>query len=211
VIWPKDQDGPRGLIDRRKKHLTIERTEAGDFILRLYGHPTVTWHKDGALTICAHPTKSTGTFANHCTPAGMYVSASGSFRVSVDKRMYKVVNKITFRQRDNTWKADQITPWLVPVVNRERAKLALAEVGYSEFRSWLKVYVQMAPSPSGRAGWIDNTNVVIMLRDRKWRDLVTCRFPNAWHSPDQVLSEIRKAIYQEFKCIDHKSVPFISW
>lgn len=210
VIFPRDREGPRGLVDRRKKHLTIERTAAEDIILRLYDHPTVTWHKDGALTICAYSTKSTGAFANHCTPVGMYVSATGTFRVTVDNRTYKVTGKITFRQRGNTWKADQITPWSVPIVNRERAKQALDETGYNEFRLWFKTYVQMAPKPDGRAGWIDNANIVTMLRDRRsWRDLVTTRFPNAWGFPDRALHEIRQAIYRECGCIDRKSVPFL--
>ena len=35
-LFPGCPAGPRGLVDRRKKHLAIERTEAEDFILRLY-------------------------------------------------------------------------------------------------------------------------------------------------------------------------------
>jgi hypothetical protein len=139
----------------------------------------------------------------------MYVSATGTFRVTIDRRTYKVSDKITFRQRDNTWKPDLITPWSVPVVNRERAKQALNETGYGEFRAWLKVYVQMAARPDGPSGWIDNTNVVTMLRERQWRDLVACRFPEAWNSPDLMLNKIRQAIYQECGCIDHKPVPFL--
>lgn len=201
---------PRGLVDRRKKHLTIERTEAEDFILRLYEHPVVTWHKDHALTICSEASKSTGLFANHCTPAEMFVTGGDQFRVTVDGRTYKVGKQTTFRPRDDTWKPDQITPWSVSRVNRERAKQALVEVGYEEFRLWFKVYIHMSSPPDGRAGWIDNNSIVIMLRDRnKWRDLVTSRFPNAWNYPDQALSEIRQAIYQECKCIDRKSVPFL--
>jgi hypothetical protein len=143
---------------------------------------------------------------------------SNCFTVTVDGRTYKVSDRTTFRPHDSTWKADQITPWSIPVVNRERAKQAFHEIGYEEFRTWFKVYVQMAPRPAGQqkwvddngqARWIDNKSVVIMLRDRKWRDLVTCRFPNAWSVPDRALAEIRQAIYQECDCIDRKSVPFL--
>ena len=83
---------PRGLVDRRKKHLTIERTEAEDFVLRLYGHDVVTWHPDNSITISApRSTISTGKFANHCSPAGMHVSMwNQHLCVYVDKRTYKV-------------------------------------------------------------------------------------------------------------------------
>jgi hypothetical protein len=215
VIFPKDrkldnQWAPRGLVDTRKKHMTIEKTAAADIILRLYDHPVVTWHKDNSLTLRAFCTRSTTMFATHCTPAGMYVSLCGGFfAASIDGRTYKVKDKITFHQRDNTWKADQITPWSVPVVNRERAKQALREVGYEEFRLWFQVYVQMAAKPDGQAAWIDNHSMVIMLRERKWRDLLACRFPNSWSHPDRVLYEIRQTIYRECGCIEHKSVPFL--
>ena len=95
------------------------------------------------------------------------------------------------------------------VVNRERAKQALSEVGYEEFRAWFKVYVQMAKTPEGPSGWIDNTNIVTMVRERQWRDLLATRFQNAWSRPDQVLSEIRDAIYKECGCIDRKYIPFL--
>lgn len=211
VIFPRDREGPRGLVDRRKKHLTIERTVAEDIILRLYGRPIVTWHKDHSLTLCVYPTKSTVAFANHCTPTEMIVSKwSEYFTVIVDGRTYKVLDQTTFRPRDDTWKADKITPWSIPVVNRERAKQAFAETGYEEFRAWFKVYVQMAAKPfTDQPRRIDNKSIVTMLRDRKWRDLVTCRSLNTWHNPDRVLAEIRRAIYQECDCIDHNLVPFL--
>ena len=214
VIFPRTPGGPFGLVDKRKKHLTIEQTEAEDIVLRLYGHAVVTWHKDNSVTIYSpRATRSTSKFATHCTPNGMYVSAWNDtcLCASIDGRTYKIKDQITFRERDGTWKADQITsPWQKSVVNRERAKQALAEVGYEEFRLWFKVYVQMAPKPNGQASWIDNPSLVIMLRDRsKWRDLIACRFPNAWNHPDRALSEIRQAIYTECGCIDRKSVPFL--
>ncbi len=211
VLFPKSPAGPRGLVDRRKKHLTIERTEAEDILLRLYGSPIVTWHTDNAFTIHgARPTRSTVQFANRCTPNGVYV-AGGAYRVGVDGRTYKVGEEITFRQRDGSWKADKTTPWSVPVVNRERAKQARDEIGYDEFRLWFKTYVQMAPKPNGHSsGWLNNEGVVLMLRDRnKWRDLIACRFPNAWTNPDQALSEIRQIIYAECGCVDRKSIPFL--
>jgi hypothetical protein len=209
VVFPRSPLGPRGLVDRRKKHLTIEQTEAKDIVLRLYQHPVVTWHKDNSLTICPYSSRSTTKFGNHCTPSGMYVGYSS---VSIGGLHYKVKDKLTFRQRDGKWKVadrNQITPWSVSVVNRERAKQALREAGYEEFRAWFKVYIQMAAKPDGQAGWIDNTNIVTMLRDRKWRDLVACRFLNSWSHPDQVLHEIRQAVYRECDCIDKKSVPFL--
>ena len=210
VVFPRDREGPRGLVDRRKKHLTVEQTEAEDIILRLYDHPVVTWHKDNSFTICGYRTKSAVVFANHCTPAGMHVSmCGGGLAVSVDGRTYRVPDRTTFRPHDSTWKADQITPWSIPVVNRERAKHAFAETGYEEFRAWFKVYIQMAEKPASGYRWVSNAELVTMLRDRKWRGIVTTRFLNTWHSPDRVLSEMRQAIYQECDCIDQKSVPFL--
>lgn len=201
---------PRGLVDRRKKHLAVQRTEAEDIILRLYDHPLVTWHKDGSLTLCGYNTRSSGVFASHCTPVGMWVP--GGDRVYIDGRTYKVANKLTFYQDGDTWKVrdkSQIEPWSVSVVNRERAKQALEETGYNEFRAWFKVYIQMAAKPDGPSGWIDNINVVTMIRERQWRDLLACRFTNAWRNPEAVLQDIRQAIYNECGCIDRKSVPFL--
>lgn len=214
IIFPRIPNGPRGLVDRRKKHLTIERTEAEDIILRLYGHAVVLWRKDNSITIYApRVTRSTGKFASHCTPSGMHVSTWNDryLCANVGGRLYKIADEITFRQHGKDWKADQITsPWQKSVVNRERAKQALVTIGYEDFRLWFKTYIQMAAKPYGSASWIDNPSIIIMLRDRnKWRDLVTSRFPNAWSQPDKALSEIRQAIYAEYECIDKKSVPFL--
>jgi len=214
IVFPSNREGPRGLVDKRKKHLAIEKTAAEDFILRLYDHPVVTWHKDGSLTLNLHPTRSTGVFATHCTPADMHVSCGWrkSSSVLTDGLWYKASKPITFRLRDGKWKiADrsQIIPWSVSTVNRERAKQALQEVGYEDFRLWFRVYVQMAAKPNGPHGWLNNRDVVDMLRTRQWRDLIAARFPNAWRSPDKVLSEVRQAIYQECGCMDKKSVPFL--
>jgi hypothetical protein len=212
VIWPKSPTGPRALADKRKKHMTIERTDAEDIILRLYGHPVMTWHKDGAFTVCEYPSRSTTAFVNRCIPPGVYASSSRYFfTLTVDGRCYKVVDEITFRQRDGAWKADKTTPWSVSVVNRTRAKLALHEVGYNEFRLWLKTYVQMAAKPDAPHNWsgeANNSNVITMLRNREWRKLAMyC--PDAWDNPDQMLSEIRQIIYHAYKCIDLESVPFL--
>jgi hypothetical protein len=200
---------PRGLVDKRKKHMTVERSEATrDIILRLYGFSVITWHEDNSFTLCPYKSRSTVVFANHCTPLGMHVQMCGSnFALTVDGRTYKVSDTITFRKRDDTWKPDQIRSWSVRVVNRERAKQARLETGYNEFRDWFKVYVQMAPAPFVYE-YMDNAMVVSLLRERKWRELVNKR-PNAWHSLDKVLQEIRQAIYQECECIERKSVPFL--
>lgn len=204
---------PRGLVDRRKKHLTIERTaEAEDIVLRLYGHDVVTWHKDNSLTISApRSTVSTGKFASHCSPAGMYVSMwHACLAVTVDGRAYKVRDKITFHQRDGTWKANQVTsPWVRSSVNRERAKQALQETGYEEFRSWFRVYVQMAPRPDYPHLWNDTEKIVHLLRNRStWRELAAL-LPDAWGQPTRALETVRQAVYREYECIDRKLVPFL--
>jgi hypothetical protein len=220
VIFPRDRKldpaqallAPRGLVDRRKKHMTIQRTESDDIVLRLYDRPIVTWHKDNAVTICAYPTRSTALFACHCVPEGMFVVNGRTFYVVVDKRTYRVQDQITFRQKDNTWKADKIAPWSIPFVNRERAKQALRDTGYEEFRLWFKVYVQMASRSDESYGsiWINDDKAIEMLHDRtKWRELITRHFPEAWHYPDKVLYRIRQAIYHKYNCIEHKSVPFL--
>lgn len=208
VIFPRDREGPRGLVDKRKKHMTIQRTAANDIVLRLYEHPVVTWHLDNSVTIKGWDTISMVVFARHCTPAEMSARlCGGRFAIDIGGRTYRADN-VTFRQRDNTWKADEITsPWVRPVVNRERAKQALDETNYKEFRSWLVVYLQMiSPSRELYPVWTSEDTIVSMVRDRKWRELVT-RFPH--ESADQVLSKIRRAIYQQYGCIEHKSVPFL--
>jgi hypothetical protein len=206
VVFPRSPTGQRGLVDKRKKHLTIERTEAEDIILRLYGRPIVTWHKDNSLTIESYPSKSTVTFANHCTPPEIRIAKWNScFAVTIDGRTYQV-QRTTFRPRDDTWKADQITPWSVPVVNRERAKQAFQETGYNEFRQWLIVYSQMTMERPDPTGFATKVAVITMLRDRRWRELVA-HFPR--RTVDAMLSEVRQAIYHEYNCIDQKSVPFL--
>ena len=96
----------------------------------------------------------------------------------------------------------------VSVVNRERAKQALADVGYEEFRLWLNVYIQMATRSTQEIYGFKGTEVVVLLRDRnKWRELVA-RYPlNS--SADQVLRDVRQAIYVKYDCMDQKSVPFL--
>jgi hypothetical protein len=215
--WEKSaivfRNGRRGLVDRRKKHMTVELTPDENVVLRLYDHPVATWYKDGSITLCPYNSRSTVVFANHCTPHGMRTQMCGNcFSVTILERYprtYRIKDQTTFRQRDGTWKPDEITPWSVPIVNHERAKQAFHETGYNEFRLWFKVYIQMAERPASGFKWLPNSQIVDMLRERQWRDLVTCRFSNTWHSPDKVLHEIRQAIYQECDCIEQKSVPFL--
>lgn len=205
----RNVDGAPRMLAARKKHMTVQRTEAEDIILRLYEHPVVTWHKDNSLTIQGHTTRSTVVFANRCTPDWMFAQVYGGyFTISVHGRTYKVSDRITFRERDNTWKADQVEPWSLPVVNRERAAQALADIGYREFRDWLKVYVQMAAVPPVPGKYVSNEDVINLLRSRMWRELTT-HFPDAWHNSNRVLQELRQAVYREYDCIECKSVPFL--
>ena len=95
----------------------------------------------------------------------------------------------------------------VRCVNRERAKQALAEIGYEEFRLWLKVYLQMAPTPTQAFTGSDSTGsstCCVIASGASW----SRRYPMRGSS-DQVLSEVRQAIYREYGCIDRKSVPFL--
>ena len=213
VVFRKDPSGPRGLIDRRKKHMTVERAESGDIILRLYDHPVVTWHKDNSVTIVAYNTRSTMVFVNRCTPDEVRVFATaGRFAVEVgqwdERRIYNVPDQITFRQRDGVWKADKIEPWFVPCVNRPRAKQALQETGYSEFRTWLIVYMQMAKQPDWNRH-VRDSDVLTMLGDRtRWREL-TEYYAHDWGSHERVLMKIRKIIYRNYDCIENKPVAFL--
>jgi len=211
AIFRSNREGPRGLDGTRKKHLTVERTEAEDIILRLHECPVVTWHKDGSITIVGYNSKSTIVFAKHCTPDGMSARmCGGRFAIDIHSkwgwRTYQVANKITFRQRDGDWKADEITPWMIDQVNRERAKQALSETGYSEFRAWLIVYTQMAAQPSHRNY---EKNKLALLHDRsKWRELAAC-YPEAWRDVERALGSLRKTIYYEHNCIEQKPVAFL--
>jgi hypothetical protein len=209
VIFRRNRNGPRGLISTRKKHMTIEKTPAEDFILRLYKHPVVTWHKDNSFTLSLISTRSTMLFASHCMPPSIYASICGGYAsVTINGRTYKVGIATTFQQRDGTWKADRIEPWSIPFVNRERARQVLRETGYNEFRTWLSVYVQMAAKPDGFRKYFDDGTIVDMLRNRAWRELIV-HFPGAWSSCDQVLGDLRQAIYRHYDCIERKSVEFL--
>jgi hypothetical protein len=209
AIFRRDRNGPRGLISTRKKHMTIEKTPAEDFILRLYKHPVVTWHKDNSFTLSLVNTRSTMLFASHCTPPSMYVSMCGGYAcVTVSGRTYKVGHATTFQKRDGTWKADRIEPWSIPFVNRQRAAQALRETGYHEFRGWLIVYVQMAARPDLGLRLSRDEKLLDLLRSREWRELVAC-YPSAWRDIDRVLEPLRQAIYHHYNCIEHRSVEFL--
>lgn len=213
VVLRKNPEGPRGLVNKRKR-MTVEMTAAEDVILRLYEHPVVTWHKDGSVTLSGYNSISTTVFARHCTPDEMSAHLHGGrFAVYIRSkggwRVYQVGNTITFRQRYGAgdWKADEITtPWKIPTVNRERAKQAREESGYNEFRAWLVIYVQMAEAPRNRSY---NKDKLALLGDRsKWRELATC-YPEAWRNVERALESLRKTIYNQRGCIEDKSVPFL--
>lgn len=209
VIFRGNPEGPRGLVDKRKKHLTVDLRPTGDVVLRLYEHPVVTWHKDNSVTIQGYDSISTVVFARHCTPDEMSARmCGGSFAIDIKSkygwRTYKADN-VTFRERDGTWKADKITPWMIPEVNRERAKQARQESRYNEFRAWLIVYVQMTEAP--HKSYLKDK--LALLRDRsKWRELATC-YPEAWINTDRALGRLRKTIYREHGCIEDKPVAFL--
>ena len=213
VIFPRaSEKAPRGLVDKRKRHMTVEMTEPNlDVILRLYDKPIVTWHKDNSLTIVGYNTRSTIRFANKCTPVPMYVMIRGGyFSVNVHGRFYKVADEITFRERDGTWKADKITPWVIPAVNRQRAAQALRATNYHEFRDWLIVYTQMSAAPEDRLH-IEDADALDLLRERKWRELAKY-YPGPgfdWKDTTKLLNKLRRAIYQENDCIEQKQVAFL--
>ena len=212
TVFRGNPGGPRGLVDTRKKHLTVERTEAGDVILRLYEHPVVTWHPDNSVTIKGWDTISTVVFAKHCTPDEMSARLCGG-RFAIDIRghgkngwrTYRA-DDVTFRERDGTWKVDKATPWMITQVNRERAKQAREESGYDEFRAWLIVYVQMVAAPSQRSY---NKDKIELLLDRsKWRELAA-GYPEAWRNVERALESLRKTIYRQHGCFEDKPVLFL--
>ena len=69
------------------------------------------------------------------------------------------------------------------------------------------VYLQMTSRSTQEIYGERGTEAVDLLRNRKWRELVA-RYP-VRASADQVLHEVRQAIYREYECIDRKSVPWL--
>jgi hypothetical protein len=210
-VFRSSPGGARGLVDGRKKHLTVEKTENQDIILRLYGHPVATWHPDNSVTIKGWDTISTVVFARHCTPANMSARlCGGRFAIDIRDRggwrTYRA-DDITFRECDGTWKAySKVTPWMISTVNRERAKQAREESGYNEFRAWLIVYVQMVAAPEQRN--YDNDKIALLHDRSKWRELAAC-YPEAWRNAERALESLRKTIYHQHGCIEDKPVPFL--
>ena len=216
VIFPKDRKLgdlalPRGLVDTRKRHMTIERTATLDYILRLYSHPVVTWHQDNSVTISPYLSRSTVMFANCCTPISMFVALhNGQFSVTCAGRIYKVERQLTLRKRGDAWEPDQVMPWSVPFINRERATYALRETGYKEFRLWFMTYVQMAEPPMPGYSYLDGYQMLRMLQDRnQWRELVRKCGSDAWKYPNKILDKLRHAIYREYDCVEQKNVPYL--
>jgi hypothetical protein len=212
VVLRKNPEGPRGLVNKRKR-MTVEMTAAEDVILRLFEHPVVTWHRDGSVTISGFNSISTTVFTTHCTPDEMSAHLRGGrFAIYIKNkgsgwRIYQVGNTITFRERDGTWEADEITtPWKIRTINRERAKQAREESGYNDFRAWLIIYVQLAEAPRNRNHIRDK---LALLSDRsKWRELARC-YPEAWRDVEYALESLRETIYNQRGCLDDKSVPFL--
>ncbi len=93
---------------------------------------------------------------------------------------------------------------MVSRVNHERAKQALHATNYKEFRLWLQVYLQMAsPIKSSNYAWMGSAEIVRLLRDRRWHELVSRRFPyDLTETADQILKVVRQAIYAEYGCIE---------
>ena len=242
--WKNGDFNERPLDGRRKKHMTIRIGAAEEVICKLYHTDVVTYYPDGIIELVSYSTGSTDEFANTLLPSGIRTSftknmvllnGQGWWTSGPATRVYQTNRHFRVKQNpDGMWvpvEGQEIEPFEKLVVNRKRAKEALAKYNFADFQAWVIGYDGMNQKDS-----LEGRGLNYLMRDMslvdfmaggpavwleyQWRrDMEPGWGRTRWGIRNMAdtcvqpqIEHIRKLIYRAERCIDKVEVPyFTSW
>lgn len=197
-----DDTNTRPLAARACHHKTIRKLADGSIACRLWSTDVVVYHPDGAITIDGYNSVTTNVFVNRVLPNRAHVSFTKPcgfvFQSWVDsdgsiaERLWRFDGRAMTILRENAgWRPvkGQSVPFEKKIVNRGRAKAALAATRYADYRAYRKMLLEMHGTPTRDYGYMSRQDVLTALADQtQWVQLIS----RGW-TPD----DIRALIYSQ--------------
>lgn len=164
------------------------RIEDGHIKFRFHSTDVVQWRPDNTIRVVPYQSTSTCTFANSFLPVGVHLLR--------DARCLRIAD--TFYPVGSTFVIDGhnvsheeghpvFIRWLV---NRKRARQALAATRYADYRAWYNIMIPMMRNSMQQVWnrpWLSDTDLLAALADEtRWHDLMMSYVGN----PDHVRSVI---------------------
>lgn len=239
--WKNAADqNERPLDSRAKHHMTIRLGSEEEVICALYRTDIVTYWPDGSIEIHPYSTSSTDGFANAILPFGIrtqftrnviYLNGNG-WQDSERVRVYQANYHFTVvKGADDLWvpkEGQKAEPFVKYVVNRKRAKEALAKYDFARFQAWVIGYCGMNEKDSMQGYAIENERYLDLKKfmaagpaewlDWRWRRNSEPGWGrSSWGSDRETtitpqIEYIRMMIYRAEHCVDKVELPYLhSW
>lgn len=221
----RDQN-TRPLVNRKSDTLTIrvdDMENPQSVIVRLYSTDVVTYNIDGTIDLDPYPSRMTCMMVHSLLGKVSPAWASRDYGIPnhvtyVDGRYYHTPEYCTVDTAtpSGEWQVvGGAKPFSVPQLDRKRAKQALKDVNYYDFKLWLEtqIRINLDPRPD-RFYWKTSANnwsphsTVRMLQDGPtgWTEMVSEM--SARCSLKTELDAIRQTVYKYSDVCDTIEVPY---
>ena len=253
---------PTDAVGTAQNGITTQMSVA----LRYHHTDVVTWHPDNSITIDPYMSISTDNFIANALPSMIRTHfnhanrRNGEMLIKLaehntwswwddpEARIYALNpqgrgGSVHLKQDEHgVYQFDEghTKPWRIPVVNKQRAREALANTNYSDIRHWLPAAYQLSafkPDEITKSRWVLHNEILSMLDDRsRWLGFLHQPFfhvrvdtsgwsRSSWgHEPiksyrdprfgrgsaTKTLALIRAAIYERNNCMDVDERPFLT-
>jgi len=217
----RDDTNTKPLAHRRNDRLTIRKAN-DDVVVRFHDTDIVTYHPDGTITVSPYASVTTcrvmrdilypelnphwksrhfniPTFVTEI--GGRYFNTPSMFVVDTTKPLWEPVAGYK--------------PFSVPQLNRSKARRALNESGYFDFKVWLETQIKLGVDPRRRSPWRaplygKNQYRLLIARQRGGNEGWS-KLANQYavlSSLDTAYARLRHSVYKHAGCIEAKEVPY---
>ena len=205
---------PRPLESRRKYHVTI-CVGAGSARLKLHGTNVVTYYDDGRLVIDnGFGSTSTENFARRLTPGGVeLLSGRGTLWLYAPEahRAYNIGHgTMTLTPTSNgVWQPVNPKPWFVPRLDKFKARKALKDYGYNQFKAWLQMRERLSVASIGFVGHFSLGDLRGGLK--RWVKAVEISQETSWQrvSSGGLLGRLRDQVYVDAGALTVETKPYL--
>lgn len=174
------------------KQIMGVRIEADRVMFRYHYTDVVQWRPDNSIRIEIFNSPSTCRFAYRFLPMNVELLRDAHV-LRVGDTFYPTASTVVVKP-DRSVDYEGHAPYFYRyVINRTRAKAALAKTRYAEYRAWFNLMFPIIKEAKGRSWeveWLDGTTILELLRDEEqWYRLMMSYQGN----PD----EVRSVIYRD--------------
>lgn len=138
----KAQDAGFPLVDNGHSRW-VRKDAAGSIRFRLYSTDVVTYHADGSVTLCPHPSVTTSAFSWPLTPDRLILNGDGTITVNGrDDGFVCKGNEVTFKRDDGgLWRVTEgkLMPFTDARVDNRALRAAKVAHNLLDFKGWLEM------------------------------------------------------------------------